>query len=147
MGAGFFTGNVRGTFLVSQSAASAMVAAGVGGSIVNIASIQAEVATPDTVLYSTTKGAVNQLTRSMAVALGSHRIRVNAVAPGRVRTGFNTTRFDDPAIVEQVLRGVVLDRVGEPADVAAAIEFLASDRSDWITGAILNVDGGILSSH
>lgn len=113
-----------------------------GGSIVNIASVTAVLGSPGQVAYSATKGAIISMTKSAAKELASQNIRVNAVAPGIVRT----ERFEElyqasgDKIDERISR-IALGRLGSPQDIAYACAFLASDRSTYISGQILGVDG------
>ena len=132
--------NVKGVFFCGQSAARAMIAAGAGGRIVNIASTYAEVTAPDCTAYSASKGAVRMLTKAMAVDLAPHGITVNAVGPGWIRTGMNP--LDDPERVRELEDTIPLGRVGLPEDVAGVIEFLLSDASAYMTGTTTFVDGG-----
>jgi NAD(P)-dependent dehydrogenase (short-subunit alcohol dehydrogenase family) len=132
--------NVKGVFFCGQAAARAMVAAGSGGRIVNIASTYAEVTAPDCTAYSASKGAVRMLTKAMAVDLASHGITVNAVGPGWIRTGMNP--LDDPDRVRELEATIPLGRVGVPEDVAPVIAFLLSDAAAYVTGTTTFVDGG-----
>lgn len=118
-----------------------------GGAIVNLSSVSAEVTNPTHVAYATSKGAVRMLTKAMAVALAEFNIRVNAVGPGPVLTEMSKHELvesgEDNAqrLLGRVLRG----RVGQPADIAEAVLFLAGDQADFITGTTLYVDGGVLA--
>lgn len=132
--------NMRGVYLCGQAAARSMVAHGKGGSIVNIASTYSEVTAPGSSVYSASKGGVRMLTKSMAVELGQHGIRVNCLGPGWIRTGMNP--LTDEARVERILTGVPLGRIGTPRDIAGAALFLASDDAAYVTGVIIFVDGG-----
>ncbi len=132
--------NMRGVYLCGQVAARAMVARGTGGSIINTASTYAEVTAPGSSVYSASKGGVRMLTKSMAVELGPHDIRVNCIGPGWIRTGMNP--LTDEERLARILPGVPLGRVGTPRDVAGAALFLASDDAAYVTGVILFVDGG-----
>lgn len=132
--------NLRGVYLCGQAAARAMVARGVGGSIINIASTYSEVTAPRSSVYSASKGGVRMLTKGMAVELGEHGIRVNCIGPGWIRTGMNP--LTDEARVARILEGVPLGRIGTPRDVAGAALFLASDDAAYVTGIIVFVDGG-----
>lgn len=113
-----------------------------GGSIVNIASVTAVLGSPGQVAYSATKGAIISMTKSAAKELAAQKIRVNAVAPGIVRT----ERFEElyqasgDKIDERISR-IALGRLGTPEDIAEACSFLASDRASYISGQILGVDG------
>jgi NAD(P)-dependent dehydrogenase (short-subunit alcohol dehydrogenase family) len=137
--------NLRGVFLCGQAAARAMVAGGHPGAIVNVASTYAEVTETGTSAYSASKGGVRMLTKSMALELGPHGIRVNAVGPGWIRTGMNP--LDDPAQVARLEPTIPLQRVGLPEDVADVIAFLASDDARYVSGQTLFVDGGWLTSR
>jgi glucose 1-dehydrogenase len=132
--------NVKGVFFCGQAAARAMIAAGGGGRIVNIASTYSEVTATECTAYSASKGAVRMLTKAMAVDLAPHGITVNAVGPGWIRTGMNP--LDDPDRVRELEGIIPLGRVGLPEDVAGVIEFLLSDASAYMTGTTTFVDGG-----
>lgn len=114
-----------------------------GGAIVNLSSVTAETPSAGIGFYGVTKAAVNQLTRTLAVELGP-RIRVNAVAPAVVRTGFSRALYEERE--DEVAAHYPLGRLGEPADIAAAIAFLASDDAAWITGQVLTLDGGLITA-
>lgn len=122
---------------------SRLMARNGSGSIVNIASVTAVLGSPGQVAYSATKGAVISLTKSAAKELASHGIRVNAVAPGIVKT----ERFDEiyqttnAGKIEDRISRIALGRLGTPEDIANACSFLASDRASYISGQILGVDG------
>jgi NAD(P)-dependent dehydrogenase (short-subunit alcohol dehydrogenase family) len=137
--------NLRGVFLCGQAAARAMVAAAHPGAIVNVASTYAEVTEAEASAYSASKGGVRMLTKSMALELGPHGIRVNAVGPGWIRTGMNP--LDDPGQVAQLEPTIPLGRVGVPEDVADVIAFLASEDARYVSGQTLFVDGGWLTSR
>ena len=113
-----------------------------GGSIVNIASVTAVQGSPGQVAYSATKGAVIALTRSAAKELAPQGIRVNAVAPGIVKTErFAELYEQNGEKIDQRISRIALGRLGTPEDVASACAFLASDRAAYISGQILGVDG------
>lgn len=137
--------NVRGTYVVSQIVAQAMADSSAQGAIVNVSSVAASEATDENVAYAATKGAVSSLTRGFAVSLAPYKIRVNAVAPGPIATPMGMAAVADPAYEERMLRRVLAHRFATPEDVAGVIAFLASDDADYITGHILNVDGGVLA--
>jgi glucose 1-dehydrogenase len=137
--------NLKGVFLCGQAAARAMVAAGRPGAIVNVASTYAEVTEGGASAYSASKGGVRMLTKAMALELGPHGIRVNAVGPGWIRTGMNP--LDDPAQLAQLEPSIPLQRVGVPEDVADVIAFLASEDARYVSGQTLFVDGGWLTSR
>lgn len=138
--------NVVGTALMSRFAVEHMKQAG-GGSIVNLGSISSFVAQPSFITYSATKGALLQMTRNMALDLAPFKIRVNCVCPGTILT---PASYEHMERVGQTLEEFVaeqgpahlLNRVGEPREVAYPILFLASDEASFITGTHLMVDGG-----
>lgn len=134
--------NVRGTFFASQAAARRMIETGCSGSIINISSVNATHAQPETVLYCASKGAVATMTRALAVAFGRHGIRVNAIAPGTIVTGLNRDRLANPDTVDGVIQVTALARLGMPQDVAPAAAFLAGDGAGFITGSTIAVHGG-----
>jgi 3-oxoacyl-[acyl-carrier protein] reductase len=132
--------NLTGTFLCCQAAAPAMIATG-GGRIITMASVSGQRGGIGRAAYGASKGGVITLTRVMAVELAQHNITVNAIAPGPVETPMIAalhTAEDRTAW----LRNVPAQRYGTPAEVAAAVVFLASDEASYVTGHILNVDGG-----
>ena len=117
--------------------------AGRGGSVINLSSVSAQTPSPGISFYGISKAAIEQLTRSLAVELGP-AIRVNALAPAVVKTQFARALYEGRE--EQVAAAYPLGRLGTPEDVAAAAAFLASDDAAWITGQILNLDGGLLAA-
>jgi meso-butanediol dehydrogenase / (S,S)-butanediol dehydrogenase / diacetyl reductase len=138
--------NLKSAFLCSRSVLPGMVERG-SGVIVNIASVNG-MAFFANEAYSAAKAGMINLTRSMAVRYGRHGLRVNAIAPGTIRTPLWQERIEkEPAIFERLVRWYPLGRVGEPDDVARAAVFLASDDAAWITGEVLRVDGGLLAGN
>ncbi len=138
--------NLTGVFLCSKSAARAMLAGG-GGVIVNVASIMglSGGGLYPNLSYQSTKGALVNLTRALAVEWAAGGIRVNAVAPTWVSTELTQGLFGDPELLGRVLDLTPMRCLAEPADVANAIAFLVSDRARMITGHTLPVDGGFLA--
>ena len=126
-------------------AVAPIMRAGGGGSIVNIASVSAQLGIPNALLYCGIKAGVTGLTRAAAVELGPDRIRVNAVAPSTVATEGVMAMLDDTAFAARVAR-TPLRRLGETGDIAAATLFLASDASSFVTGQVLAVDGGLANA-
>ena len=136
-----FSVNVLAVINMIQTASRLMVRGG-GGCFVNIASITGVVGSPGQVAYSATKGAVISLTKSAAKELAPQHIRVNAVAPGIVRTErFDELYLSDGSKIDSRIEKIALGRLGTPEDVADACSFLASDRASYISGQILGVDG------
>jgi len=134
--------NLKSYFLCGQVAARAMAARGSGGKIVNVSSNSQTMASPNTTPYSAAKGGVAMLTRNMALELAPYHINVNAICPGPTLTDMNRERFANPEFYAARVRTIPWGRLGEPEDIAAAVLFLASPASDFMTGAALLVDGG-----
>jgi NAD(P)-dependent dehydrogenase (short-subunit alcohol dehydrogenase family) len=133
--------NLTGCFLVGQAAARAMVAAGRPGRIVFVSATNALAAEPRVTDYDASKAGLHGLTRSMALALGPHRITVNAVAPGWVRTPLLEPFLSDDLVSgRQVVNPV--GRIGEPVDIARAVAWLVHPSSLFVNGAVVVVDGG-----
>jgi len=138
-----FSINVKGAFLSSQAAARSMIAHGRGGTIVNVGSINAEKVFADSVAYCASKGALHSLTRAAALALAKYGIRVNTIAPGAiVDTDLEPTRWEREGERDRMRDLTPLQRLGESADVADAVTFAASERSRFMTGATLFIEGG-----
>lgn len=114
------------------------------GAIVNIASMLSFFGGPRVPAYSASKGGITALTRSLAVAWGPDGIRVNAVAPGWIRTPLTRDLHADPVAAERIIARTPLGRWGEPSDVTGAVDFLASPSARFVTGAVIPVDGGYL---
>ena len=142
--------NLAGSFRMARAALPALARRG-AGAIVNVASVAGLSAIPRNAPYAASKGGLIALTRSLALDYAPRRIRVNCVAPGAVDTPLLQTLFHaspDPARARQAMDALhPLGGIGRPEDVAAAILFLASDESAWITGAVLAVDGGYLAGR
>ncbi|MET0417205.1 MAG: SDR family oxidoreductase [Actinoplanes sp.] len=144
---GLFATNVRPVFRFSRAALPALVES--RGCIVSTASISGLIGVPDQSVYAMTKGAIVQLTRQLAIEYAARGVRVNAVAPGAVDTGFmDEARAADPdpaASLAATLSNHPIGRMSTPDEVARAIVFLASPESAGITGTILSVDGGYVA--
>ena len=137
--------NLTGSFLALQHAARGMVEAGIKGAIVNMSSINAQVAIPTIPAYCASKGGVMQLTKSAALALAPHGIRVNAVGPGSIDTDMLASVNADPAAMERVLSRTPLKRIGTPREIGDVVAFLASEKASYITGETIYVDAGRLA--
>jgi NAD(P)-dependent dehydrogenase (short-subunit alcohol dehydrogenase family) len=133
--------NVTAVFRLSRAAVPLMVRHG-GGAIINVSSDWGLVAAHEAVAYGTSKGAIVQLTRSMAADHARQKIRVNAVCPGDTDTAMLRSEASGEARLREMAEAIPLGRLGQPRDVAAAIAFLASEDASFITGAVLPVDGG-----
>ena len=135
-----FNTNVLGTILTTQAAAKHFGPD--GGSIVNLTSVASVAAMPTSGVYSASKSAVDTLTRIFAMELAPKKIRVNAVAPGMTQTeGFEAMNMPDEMLTA-MSASIPMGRVGQPADIAQSVLFLASDDASWITGERLTASGG-----
>lgn len=133
--------NLKAMFFVSQAAGKQMIAKG-GGKIINISSQAGLVALPLRAAYCSSKGGVNQLTRTLALDWAKYNILVNAIAPSFVETALTAKMFEDESFRQYVLDSIPLGRMVKAGEIANAALFLASDLSNMITGHILSVDGG-----
>lgn len=134
--------NTKGTFYGAQEAARIMRQQG-RGVIINMSSAQARLAIPAQVAYGTSKAAISQMTRVLAVALAKHGIRVNAVAPGTIRTAATERGIlSNSAVHQKILARTPAGRLGEPEEVAQVICFLASAAASYVTGQVVYIDGG-----
>ncbi|MGV0738624.1 SDR family oxidoreductase [Mycobacterium syngnathidarum] len=132
--------NVLGSWLVTRALLDRFAAT--GGAIVNLTSVLAELGGAGRGIYPASKAALVALTKQMATEYAPRRIRVNAVGPGLVLTDGTAGEFADPGLRTAIGDAMPLGRLGEPADVAAAVAFLASAQAGYITGQVLYVDGG-----
>jgi glucose 1-dehydrogenase len=144
--------NLVGTFRASNAVAKALVrqrhAPPGGYSIVHLSSVNAVIATAGQVAYGATKGAIAQLTRTMAVELAPNGIRVNAVGPGTVRTPMlDALVAKDPAALNRILQRTPLGRVAEPVEIARVAAFLLGEEASYITGQTIYVDGGRMAQN
>jgi len=134
--------NLTAPFVVSQAVLPGMIARK-SGKIVHIASLMSELARPSVVPYTAAKGGVRQLTRGMAVELAPHNIQVNAIAPGYFATEMNRALIDNAEFNAWVCKRTPAGRWGQPDELAGTAVFLASSASNYITGQLLIVDGGM----
>ena len=134
--------NFKGTFFMSQMAAKSMIEGGIQGRIINISSQVGVVGGPLRAPYSGAKGAVCQLTKSLAAEWAPHGITVNSVAPTVTRTPLTETAMQNPEFRKMALEKILMGRLAEPDEMAAAVIYLASDAARMVTGHILVVDGG-----
>jgi gluconate 5-dehydrogenase len=137
--------NVKGVFLVAQAVALRMIPRG-HGKIINVSSINGELARPSIAPYTATKGAVNNLTKGMATEWARHGIQANGIGPGYFITELTQPLADDP-VFDGWLRGrTPAARWGDPSELVGAAVFLASDASSFVNGHVLYVDGGLLAT-
>jgi glucose 1-dehydrogenase len=134
--------NLRAYFIMSQLVSRYMVAHGVEGSIINMASLNSELAIPNQVAYVSSKGGVQQLTKATALRLAEHNIRVNAIGPGSIKTRVLDAVMTDDEARRRILSRTPLKRLGEPSEVASIAVFLASDYASYLTGQTIYPDGG-----
>lgn len=134
-----FDTNLKSTIMLTSAVSKHMISEHYG-KIVNISSMWGVVGASMESLYSASKGAINNLTRSLAKELGPSNINVNAICPGLIDTKMNKTL--SPETIIDLVDNTPLTRIGQPADIANAVEFLCSDKANFITGQILTIDGG-----
>ncbi|MFH6993389.1 SDR family NAD(P)-dependent oxidoreductase [Flavobacterium sp. FlaQc-48] len=134
--------NLLSVFAVSREVVKNMKVNG-GGSIVNISSMASQYGIPKVIAYSASKGAIESMTRAMAVELAPFGVRVNCIAPGFIKTKMSSTALDnDPERKNKVLSRTPMGFLGEPSDIADAVYYFALNESKYTTGTILPVDGG-----
>jgi gluconate 5-dehydrogenase len=136
-----FATNARGLFFLTQAVGRAMLARG-AGAIVNIGSVSQVVGRREMAAYTASKGAVAQITRTLALEWARTGVRVNCVAPGYVRTPLVEPVLQREDLIAEILRRTPLGRVAEPREIAGPVLFLASDLASYVTGQTLFVDGG-----
>jgi NAD(P)-dependent dehydrogenase (short-subunit alcohol dehydrogenase family) len=134
--------NIMGTVWLTQAVVPAMRAAG-GGKIINVASVNGLRPGAMQGIYSMTKAALISLTQTLAMELASDNIHVNAIAPGLIRTRFARVIWENDAVLDPIMARTPLKRVGEPDDIAGIALFLASSASDYATGQVFVIDGGL----
>lgn len=134
--------NLRAAFFGTQAAGRQMIAQGTGGVIVNISSINSGLANPSVAPYAISKGGMNQVTSTAALAFAPHGIRVCGVGPGTIATDIIKGAFTERAGMNAILARTPLGRLGEPEEIAGVVAFLASDDASYITGETIYPDGG-----
>lgn len=134
--------NLRGVYFTAQAVAKGMIAAGKGGSIITISSQMGHVGGADRTVYAASKHAIEGMTKSAAIELGPHGIRVNTICPTFVRTPLSEQTFARPDRAAWVASKIKLGRIAEIEDIMGAVVFLAGDAAAMITGAALLIDGG-----
>ncbi|MCO4317806.1 SDR family oxidoreductase [Phyllobacterium sp. 21LDTY02-6] len=137
--------NISSVFYVGQSVARHMIGRG-RGKIINIASVQSELARPSIAPYTATKGAVRNLTRGMCTDWARHGLQVNAIAPGYFKTPLNKALIENAEFSTWLEKRTPAGRWGDVEELAGAAVFLASDASSFINGQVLHIDGGITAS-
>jgi dehydrogenase/reductase SDR family member 4 len=135
--------NVKGVLTLSQLAFPHLKAVG-GGSIINISSVEGTKPSQGLGIYSVSKAALIQLTKAMALEWGQHNIRVNALCPGLIQTKFSEALWQNEQILKHFLKNVPLQRMGQPDEMSGIVLLLASEQGAYITGSIINADGGYL---
>jgi len=139
--------NLTGAFFATQAFARHRRDAGGPGKVINISSVHEELPFPNFAAYCASKGGMKMMMRNLAIELAPLGITVNNVAPGAIATPINRKLLEDPKLLGPLLANIPLRRVGQPSDVAGAVAFLASSDADYITGATLVVDGGLLWNY
>jgi NAD(P)-dependent dehydrogenase (short-subunit alcohol dehydrogenase family) len=133
--------NLKALFFCCQAVGRVMIAQK-SGKIINISSQAGSVAIPGRAAYASSKGAVNMLTKQLALEWAPHNVKVNAVAPTFVETKLTEPMFKNQEFLRYCMDSILLGRLGKPVDVAGAVLYLASSVSDFVTGHVLSVDGG-----
>lgn len=134
--------NVKGTYLFCREAGKVMIAQGRGGKVILLGSARGELGMANYSAYSPSKGAIHLLTKTLGCEWGQYGINVNAIAPTVFRTALTQWMFDDQAFYKNFLKRIPIGRLGEPEDFIGTVIYLSSKASDFMTGAVLCVDGG-----
>jgi glucose 1-dehydrogenase len=139
--------NLKGVFFTTQMFVRQLQSANRPGKIINISSVHEELPFPHFTSYCMSKGGMKMMTRNLAIELASFGITVNSVAPGAIETPINKLLLQDAQKMSALLANIPLNRLGQPTDVAEVVAFLASPRSNYITGTTIFVDGGLLWNY
>ena len=137
--------NVTSVFLLSQAFAQDRIRRKNGGKIINIASVLSEVVREDNAPYAASKGAIRQLTKSLAIDWAKYKINVNGIGPGYITTELTQSLWQDDAFSQQILEKTPLARWGTPSDIGSVAVFLATPASDFMTGQTVYAEGGLIS--
>jgi len=137
------TTNLKGAFFAAQAFVKHLQSRKAPGKIINISSVHEDLPFPHFTAYCASKGGLKMMMRNLSIELAPFGITINNVAPGAIETPINTALLHDPAELKALLENIPLNRLGKPADVSAAVVFLASSDADYITGTTLVVDGGL----
>jgi glucose 1-dehydrogenase len=139
--------NMSAPFFCTQAFARHRRGAGGPGKVINISSVHEELPFPNFTPYCMSKGGLKMMMRNLAIELAPLGITINNIAPGAIQTPINTKLLNDPKLLEPLLNNIPLHRLGQPADVAGVVAFLASADADYITGSTIVVDGGLLWNY
>ncbi len=135
--------NLYGTFFCCRRFVQLRLQAGGGGKIINVTSVHEDIPNAGGADYDCSKGAVRNLTRTLALELAPSKINVNNLAPGMVLTPFNQPAIDDPDVLEEQVQSIPWKRAAEPEEIARLALFLASSDADYVTGSTYTMDGGL----
>ena len=139
--------NLKGVFFTTQRVVRHLQTEKRSGKIISISSVHEELPFPHFTSYCMSKGGLKMMTRNLAIELAPFGITINSVAPGAIETPINKSLLNNPAELRSLLDNIPLKRLGQPADVAEIVAFLASDKSNYITGTTIFVDGGLLWNY
>jgi NAD(P)-dependent dehydrogenase (short-subunit alcohol dehydrogenase family) len=134
--------NVKGTYLFCKEVGKVMIDQGRGGKVILLGSARGKLGMANYTAYSPSKGAIHLMAKSLGCEWGPHKINVNAIAPTIFRTALTQWMFDDQAFYKNFLKRIPIGRLGEPEDFIGTLIYLSSKASDFMTGAVLCVDGG-----
>ncbi|WP_292446314.1 SDR family NAD(P)-dependent oxidoreductase [Methylibium sp.] len=139
--------NLKGAFFLTQAFVAHLKETQRPGKVINMSSVHEELPFPHFTAYCCSKGGMQMMMRNLAVELAPLGITVNNIAPGAIETPINATLMKQPALVDRLLANIPLRRLGQPEDVAGVAAFLASAEADYITGATIVIDGGLLWNY